>query len=411
VSGRSYLSIGDVLALLRQEFPDVTISKIRFLESQGLVDPERTPSGYRKFYEDDVERLRWVLRQQREHFLPLKVIKGRLDERSTDEGNGLSSERPAEHPAAGQAVRGRDPSRGGHEEVASEAPVLVAHRAEPRQRAGAPSQVGSVPSPHHPAARRLTLHGEERSGDSDDATPAGPVARSGPEPARAARGVSAVATGTLEETRRRDTAPDSGARASSRRLAEGQGAFEVTTERQTGRTTQGATESATAERDRSSGASLSPGGRTGRPPDTAGDTRPSKGKSQVAAFSGVSMSLEELAQASGLEKAAIEELESFGLVSSRTIGGIVCYDEEALVVAQLAAAFAVFGVEARHLRLHLLSAQREAGFIEQVILPLLKQRNPTSRMRAHETASELSRLGRDLRGALLERNLRELLGG
>ena len=79
MSARSYLSIGDVLTLLRQEFPDVTISKIRFLESQGLVNPERTPSGYRKFYEHDVERLRWVLRQQREHFLPLKVIKGRLD--------------------------------------------------------------------------------------------------------------------------------------------------------------------------------------------------------------------------------------------------------------------------------------------------------------------------------------------
>src|SRR5438874_8036869 len=72
------MSIGEVLTLLKDEFPDVTISKIRFLESQGLLDPERTPSGYRKFYEDDVTRLRWILRQQREHFLPLKVIKGRL---------------------------------------------------------------------------------------------------------------------------------------------------------------------------------------------------------------------------------------------------------------------------------------------------------------------------------------------
>ena len=78
VSSRTYLSIGDVLTLLREEFPDVTISKIRFLESQGLVNPERSPSGYRKFYDHDVERLRWVLRQQREHFLPLKVIRDRL---------------------------------------------------------------------------------------------------------------------------------------------------------------------------------------------------------------------------------------------------------------------------------------------------------------------------------------------
>ncbi|MDA8076780.1 MAG: MerR family transcriptional regulator, partial [Actinomycetota bacterium] len=78
MSGRSYLSIGDVLSLLREEFPDVTISKIRFLESQGLVDPERSPSGYRKFYDDDVARLRWVLRKQRDQFLPLKVIRDRL---------------------------------------------------------------------------------------------------------------------------------------------------------------------------------------------------------------------------------------------------------------------------------------------------------------------------------------------
>ncbi len=72
-------SIGDVLNELRDEFPDITISKIRFLESQGLIAPERTPSGYRKFYAADVARLRWILRQQKDHFLPLKVIKDRLD--------------------------------------------------------------------------------------------------------------------------------------------------------------------------------------------------------------------------------------------------------------------------------------------------------------------------------------------
>jgi DNA-binding transcriptional MerR regulator len=86
VPKRAHSSIGDVLNQLRDEFPDITISKIRFLESQGLVDPERTPSGYRKFYPADVERLRFILRQQREHFLPLKVIKERLDEIDSDGG-------------------------------------------------------------------------------------------------------------------------------------------------------------------------------------------------------------------------------------------------------------------------------------------------------------------------------------
>src|SRR4051794_40862175 len=78
VVDRAHLSIGEVLALLQEEFPDITISKIRFLESQGLLDPERTPSGYRKFYEPDIDRLRWILQQQRENFLPLRVIKDRL---------------------------------------------------------------------------------------------------------------------------------------------------------------------------------------------------------------------------------------------------------------------------------------------------------------------------------------------
>ncbi len=75
-----HFSIGEVLALLQDEFPDITISKIRFLESQGLLEPERTPSGYRKFYDPDISRLRWILIEQRDHFLPLRVIKERLDE-------------------------------------------------------------------------------------------------------------------------------------------------------------------------------------------------------------------------------------------------------------------------------------------------------------------------------------------
>jgi DNA-binding transcriptional MerR regulator len=73
------MSIGTVLNVLREEFPEVTISKIRFLESEGLIEPQRTPSGYRKFSARDVERLGQVLRMQRDHYLPLKVIREHLD--------------------------------------------------------------------------------------------------------------------------------------------------------------------------------------------------------------------------------------------------------------------------------------------------------------------------------------------
>ena len=96
---RAYLSIGEVLSLLKEEFPDITISKIRFLESQGLLDPERTPSGYRKFYDSDVDRLRWILRQQREHFLPLKVIKGRLQGSEDGEHGADAGTAPGDEPS------------------------------------------------------------------------------------------------------------------------------------------------------------------------------------------------------------------------------------------------------------------------------------------------------------------------
>jgi DNA-binding transcriptional MerR regulator len=78
-SSRGRMSIGEVLSLLRPDFPEISISKIRFLEAEGLIEPERTSSGYRKFSYRDVERLRYVLTGQREHYLPLKVIKEHLD--------------------------------------------------------------------------------------------------------------------------------------------------------------------------------------------------------------------------------------------------------------------------------------------------------------------------------------------
>jgi len=71
-------TIGEVINLLREEFPDVTVSKLRFLEGQKLIEPRRSPSGYREFSVSDLERIRYILRQQRDHYLPLKVIKSKL---------------------------------------------------------------------------------------------------------------------------------------------------------------------------------------------------------------------------------------------------------------------------------------------------------------------------------------------
>jgi DNA-binding transcriptional MerR regulator len=74
-----YRSIGQVLAMVKPEFPDISISKIRYLESEGLISPERAPSGYRRYSQADIERLRYVLSAQKNHYLPLKVIREHLE--------------------------------------------------------------------------------------------------------------------------------------------------------------------------------------------------------------------------------------------------------------------------------------------------------------------------------------------
>ncbi|WP_220699302.1 MerR family transcriptional regulator [Nocardioides cavernaquae] len=78
-ASRARMNIGEVLELLRGDHPNISIPKIRFLEDKGLIKPERTPSGYRKFSHGDVERLRYILRMQRDHYMPLKVIGEHLD--------------------------------------------------------------------------------------------------------------------------------------------------------------------------------------------------------------------------------------------------------------------------------------------------------------------------------------------
>ena len=265
MSPEGHHSIGEVLALLQEEFPDVTISKIRFLEKEGLIDPERTPSGYRKFYDDDVACLRWILRQQRENYLPLKVIRERI-------ASGEWKAEPEPTPAPAPAV---DPS-----------PTLVAVEPLPEER----------PAPAAPPAAAAT------------------------------------------------TAADSPVRA------------------------------------------LDPG------------------------MTGVSLTTEELAAAANLDEDTVNELARYGLVAGRQVGSAVLYDDEALVVARLAASFLRQGVEPRHLRMYKMSADREAGFLEQLASPMVRQRDPAARRQAFELVGELCSLGDQLRASLLRRSLRDQLG-
>jgi DNA-binding transcriptional MerR regulator len=149
----SHLSIGEVLGLLLEEFPDITISKIRFLESQGLIEPERTPSGYRKFYEHDVDLLRVILREQREHFLPLRVIKDRLDagviEAASTPPHGTpvgertatpSAAAIANHPAAGRNGSAATPAQS-----PATAKAISTAEDEPRAAATPPAATDASP--------------------------------------------------------------------------------------------------------------------------------------------------------------------------------------------------------------------------------------------------------------------------
>lgn len=115
---RDYLSIGEVLDAIKVDFPDVSISKIRFLESEGLINPERTGSGYRKFYDVDVARLRYILSLQREHFLPLRVIRERLAE--ADASGSLPVEETAPKASSSSAQKANGTAKPASSSIATD---------------------------------------------------------------------------------------------------------------------------------------------------------------------------------------------------------------------------------------------------------------------------------------------------
>ena len=250
-SSAGTMSIGEVLAILKPEFSDVTVSKIRFLEGAGLVQPDRSASGYRKFSEDDVARLRFVLRAQRDQYLPLRVIRQRLAD--LEAVGGLYAK-------GGQSAKN---------ELALDA-------------------LGAEPQP---------------SGQQP-----------GEEPAA------------------------------------GQ---------------------------------LAPGALVGGPSD-AQFTR------------------DELCRAAGATVEQLTELESFGLVSPRGTGERGSwYNGDDLVLLRLARDLSEYGLEARHLRMYKIFAEREAALFEQVVAPLVRQRNPEARTRARETLETLAELGGRMRNLAL----------
>jgi DNA-binding transcriptional MerR regulator len=269
-AARAYLSIGEVLAELRPDFPDTTISKLRYLESEGLVDPQRTQSGYRKYSLADVERLRYVLSAQRDRYLPLRVIREQLDAMDRD---GLWSERD---------TRDRQDEYG-----------------------------ASVP-------RRLHAVADPGS--------------SGP------------------------TSADS------------------------------------TSADLTSADSM---------------TGPARGTASVPAAAELRLSRQELIEAAELSAEEFGELERAGLLGVRSDSH---YDGDALAVARAARQLGRYGLQARHLRAYRVAADREVGLFEQVITPVLRQRDGQARGRAEEMVRDLATQSERLHAALVRAGLRAALG-
>ena len=306
-----HLSIGEVLALLLEEFPDVTISKIRFLESQGLIDPERTASGYRKFYADDVELLRCILREQRENYLPLRVIKDRIDSGEIDP--------TGEQPRPRGIKNVREPN---------DVPRPDFHPSAGRTRTDLPSAVPPNVSSNGAGAEAVTGAAAlfQRTDGIDAALPTEPE----PTPAVPTPVVSAA-----------------------------------------------------------------PSARPAGPAASAGAVLP-----------GLLLNADELCAMARITRTQLAELESFGVLAPTSGGAEGTYDEDAVEIATLSKRFLDAGIEPRHLRGWRVAAEREAGLFEQLIQPLLRQRNPEARAQAVAQLDELEQDGGRLRAAMMRSALR-----
>ena len=290
----SHLSIGEVLALLLEEFPDVTISKIRFLESQGLIDPERTASGYRKFYGDDVELLRCILREQRENYLPLRVIKDRIDSGEIDPTN--------EHP-------------------------------RPRGIKNV-SETSDIPRPDtHPSAGRVRRPAESNGSGSAESV-----------------------TGAAVLFQRTDAPVDSAPPVETAPVVE---------------------------------------------PAAVAPAAPTIG----AILPGLVLTGDELCAMAGLTRAQLADLQSYGVVTSQSNRPDGPFDEDAVEIATVSKRLLDAGLEPRHLRGWRVAADREVGLLEQLIQPLLRQRNPEARAQAVAQLSELELVGGRLRAAMMRSSL------
>lgn len=411
---RTHLSIGEVLSLLSDDFPDLTITKIRFLESQGLIDPERTASGYRKFYDFDIERLRWILRQQRENFLPLKVIRERLDRSDGKLGDVTSDEPVSPEPGQAQLDLARDPGS------ADPPPVWMADHSRATQGSGPAATVDGEPKDGEPSQGKAGAEESNGTSKHDGATGL-KHADSATAPTPRSPDTATSTHATSKPTPPNPAPPKSTPKAPPKSPPKAAEAYTVKPPAKAKTSVDKAATSTASTLPESlpAGGSTAPRGPLDDAPTKPVKSPPavSKQESAMASLespaatdvSDVSMTRAELLAATGLDERQLTQLESFNIVIGSNGPDGPIYGAVALVCARHAATFLALGMEARHLRAFKVAADREAGLYEQAILPLLRKRNPAARAEATQLVGRLASTGAGLHAALLQQSLRSQL--
>ena len=331
--------------LLQTDFPEVTISKIRFLESQGLINPERTPSGYRRFYEQDFERLRWILSQQRDNYLPLKVIRERL-----------LSGGPLDVPLPQESIETVDGTPV-ETTVPSETTALAAFLSTPLVDL---TDNASKPEAEADRARSREVASlwDELASDVAAALidqPSTVATEPVPTVVIDAVVIDAVVDDAVVDAQMLSDAEQ---------------------------------EAVVAEPSVVPGTTVVPEGTVEPLP-----TDP--------------VTLEELAAYSGCELSFLHELERFRLIAGHKVAGAVLFDPQSIVIAGLASRFAEHGLDPRHLRTFRLAAEREVGLISQVIEPGLRRRDPAARRAVFGQLESLVADARALHVAIVDQVMEE----
>ncbi|MGC8465494.1 MAG: MerR family transcriptional regulator [Acidimicrobiales bacterium] len=396
-----YLSIGEVLTQVQVEFPELSISKIRFLENQGLIDPERTPSGYRKFYQRDIDRLRTILQMQRETYMPLKRIRDALveydarssqDDRSGQNGVGPSKISRGEVSDASARRRGEPldlPPVLKLVEVMTEIEGESVSSERPSSDLEARESVeGAVSYPvdnlGDPSFRHLSTEEQlERISESLLTRYAAPRPHGGADP------LPRADEARVEANHGSSRAPEVDWEA-------------VRTDSPQSSSSSFDDRGSTAEEDLEVHRSALE--RHGTLDAVAEGPARKNSPNQSGLFS-----IEELARLSGAKISEIREMEEFGLIESRLYAGERYYAQIDFEIVQVVTVFRKYGVQARHLKMYKISAEREVGFMEQILSPTLRQRNPSARTRATEQLSDLKMLGSCLRGYYMEKMLAKYL--